>query len=296
MSVTSATLADHDAPESRGLVALKHLPLVMAAAHWHSHVEIFLLTSGRIWTSVSGQEVEIGPGRVGMFWSSYPHRVTRTQNPGVIYVLYVPTAVFREWPLSGDHRLAVMKGEAIVAEHPVAYQSAMFEAWASEQDDLAGQQLVLDEARNLVRRIDLQGWRTSRGVHKSHEARPGKSAVRVERMIRFIEENHRRPDLRVEDVAGNVGLHPNYAMARFRATMGVSIGGFIAHTRLAEAQQLLLTTKRKISAIAADVGFASPSRFYSVFQQRLGTTPTRYRNEAELYPWGSADAGPVPEP
>ncbi len=285
--MTEAHLAREGTLESPGLAVLKHIPFVMETPHWHTHVEIFLLTSGRIWTSISGQEVEIGPGRVGMFWSSYPHRVTRTDDPGAIYVLYVPTAIFRQWPLSGNHRLAVTRGEAIIAEHPVVYQDAMFETWLAGHDDCAApqQQLVFEEARNLVDRIDLQGWHTGGGARQRREVHKGKTVARVDRMIRFIEDNFRRPNLRVEDIAGAAGLHPNYATSLFRSTMGLSIGGFVTHTRLAEAQQLLLTTKRKISAIAADVGFASPSRFYSVFQQSLHTTPTRYRSNALQFPW-----------
>lgn len=276
-----AAMADEGVLQQDEIRLLKHSPHVMVQTHWHAHVEAFLLTSGRIWTELHGQSTEIGAGRIGLFWASYPHRVTRIEAPGDIYVLNVPMRQFRNWRLSTASRMAVMSGELLLASAPIPYQQVMFETWLGERQSGGADQknLIFDEAQNCIRRVDQLGWTTT-AQRRSHQVGTASSNRRVDDMIRFIDASFQRADLRVADVADVARLHPNYAMAVFKGAMGVSIGNYLTHVRLAEAQQLLLTTNHKILAVADYCGFATPSRFYAAFQSHLGTSPKQYRERA----------------
>src|SRR5688572_22929977 len=85
-------------------------------------------------------------------------------------------------------------------------------------------------------------------------------AVRkVSEMARFVAENH-AGSLRMEDVARQVGLHPNYAMALFRRHYGMTLGGYLTRLRICQAQYLLISTDWEVSRIAFETGFGSISR------------------------------------
>lgn len=48
-------------------------------------------------------------------------------------------------------------------------------------------------------------------------------------------------------------------------------------TRLEMAKDLLRTTDLPVEQIAGEIGYASPHRFYTLFQKKLGMTPNEYR-------------------
>jgi AraC-like DNA-binding protein len=51
----------------------------------------------------------------------------------------------------------------------------------------------------------------------------------------------------------------------------------IQHVRLERAKRLLLETTHPISTVASMTGFGSVAYFIQFFQDRVGTTPRRFR-------------------
>jgi AraC-like DNA-binding protein len=97
-----------------------------------------------------------------------------------------------------------------------------------------------------------------------------------ERIASFIAQFYTRP-LKVEDVAANVGLHPNYAMSPFRQAIGSTLVGYITQHRILHAQRLLATTDARITSVALTSGFSSMSRFNAAFLERCGCSPRQFR-------------------
>ena len=87
---------------------------------------------------------------------------------------------------------------------------------------------------------------------------------------------HYRENLRMADVAREVGLHENYAMQLFRRSCGVTLLQHVTQHRIWHAQRLLMTTDLQMVEIAHNVGFGSDSRFYAIFKRVCGITPRRF--------------------
>jgi len=85
----------------------------------------------------------------------------------------------------------------------------------------------------------------------------------------------------IAEVAAQVGLRPNYAMTLFKDAFGVTILDHLIHYRVAHAQQLLISTDRKVLDIAMDSGFSSLSRFNVAFKRVCGLTPRAYRAQRD---------------
>ena len=98
----------------------------------------------------------------------------------------------------------------------------------------------------------------------------------AEQIAQLIAERYAEP-LRVSAIAAAVGLHPHYAMARFRAAMGVSIGTYLTQYRVMHAQRLLATTDASVIAVGLEAGFGSASQFHAAFKQACGCSPGAYR-------------------
>ena len=101
---------------------------------------------------------------------------------------------------------------------------------------------------------------------------------KVEQLAVFIAQHYCDP-IRIEDLAGEVGLHPNYAMSLFKKTFNLTINEFLTQHRISHAQRLLATTDDKIIDIALDAGYPTLSRFYDAFNQACGCPPGAYRRD-----------------
>jgi len=100
-------------------------------------------------------------------------------------------------------------------------------------------------------------------------------------MASFIAKNYLRP-LDVKTIAGEAGLHPNYAMTIFRKAFGSTLVQHITQHRLHHAQRLLATSEIPAVDVASLSGFGSVSRFYMSFREAYGCTPREFRRALRL--------------
>ena len=73
------------------------------------------------------------------------------------------------------------------------------------------------------------------------------------------------------------GVSRNHAMRLFRRITGATIRQYVTQHRISHAQRLLASTDRKMTDIAGEAGFNSPTRFHAAFRRFVGQTPARYR-------------------
>jgi len=96
-------------------------------------------------------------------------------------------------------------------------------------------------------------------------------------LIRSLDIIERQPNISVTALAAET----RYSVAHFRALfnryMGISPHACLQRRQLHAAQTLLATTELTITAIAAHLGYDSPSHFARVFTQHIGMPPTEYR-------------------
>lgn len=83
--------------------------------------------------------------------------------------------------------------------------------------------------------------------------------------------------LRVPAVARAVGLSPSRFVHRFAAACGTPFGPYLRRRLMEEAARRLAGGDQPVGAVAAGLGFASPTRFAVAFRQQHGCTPSRFR-------------------
>jgi AraC-like DNA-binding protein len=228
-----------------------------------------------------GQQVCVLPRQATLFWAAIPHQVTEVSGSGQIHCIYVSLQEFMHWNLPVRFRHELMHGGFLMSlEEDVIEMIAVDRWWRDfQQRESIFHRQALDEIRVCVQRMALAGWHLndSRNTPVRKATCAGmRGMAHVEAMADFISA-HFHERLSLSEVAGHIGLHPNYATTLFKETVGLSISEYITRHRLSHAQAMLLNTNEKILAIAMDCGFGSLSRFYEAFRVRLGTTPRRYR-------------------
>lgn len=80
-----------------------------------------------------------------------------------------------------------------------------------------------------------------------------------------------------EQAAALCAMSPAYFSRRFKQQVGMSWSDYVRTHRLHLASQRLLEPGQSIAAIAAGLGFATPSHFGELFLHRFGLTPGEYR-------------------
>lgn len=255
----------------------------MQGPHMHSQVELNFVLSGSMTYWFDGRELTLSDGRLALFWGMIPHQVVKCAADTTFVVLYVPMSVFIELPVLSQLRESIFRGGLIEATQVRSFDADLFQRWREDlmTDDLQLEQIVRDELTARVRRIDREGWRDLRAIAPvmTDDAKLGfdhDRAHKVEAMSRIITERALE-DISAEDVAGAVGLHPNYAMTLFRRAMGLTIKQSITRHRLDTAQSMLIATDLPVATVAFDCGFGSLSSFYAAFEQRFQKSPAAFR-------------------
>jgi AraC family transcriptional regulator len=83
---------------------------------------------------------------------------------------------------------------------------------------------------------------------------------------------------RIDELAREAGVHPDYLARAFRVRFGVPVGTYVRRLRLEWAAARLAGTEEPIAQIALAAGFADQSHFTRAFKRYAGLTPGEYRH------------------
>lgn len=84
-------------------------------------------------------------------------------------------------------------------------------------------------------------------------------------------------EIKIADIAGEVGVHQLHLARTFRRHFGCSPGEYLRSRRIELASDLLLKSKKTLVEIALTSGFTDQSNFTRSFRQNTGMTPAEFR-------------------
>lgn len=104
--------------------------------------------------------------------------------------------------------------------------------------------------------------------------------------LQYIKNNYQRP-LSLSEVAGQVYMTSSAFSRYFKRKAGINFLEYLNNLRLQKAVEDLLFSGRKLTEIALDHGFTTPSMFSNAFQAAYGESPSEYRKRRrEVQPAG----------
>ena len=117
----------------------------------------------------------------------------------------------------------------------------------------------------------------------------GRDAQAVARALQIIETAEEAPNL--SELADAVGYAPHHFQRLFSRAVGVSPAAYARATRIKRAERHLEENERVTDAIY-DAGYQSPSGFYTDAKERLGMTPSAWRDggRGETIRWTTFDS------
>ena len=100
------------------------------------------------------------------------------------------------------------------------------------------------------------------------------------KMIReaeYIVKENISKEIRLSDVADQIGLNAIYFSHLYKKTTGVNFTDFVIRCKINAAKAYLTREKTKIEAIAASTGFSDAKYFSKKFKEKEGISPSEYR-------------------
>ncbi len=95
-------------------------------------------------------------------------------------------------------------------------------------------------------------------------------------VIEYVEKNFHQK-ITLDDLSHHIRIDKYNLCKRFKAALGCTITDYINRRRLYHAEELLLTTGKTVTEIAADCGFNSVQYFNLVFKSAKNCSPRQYR-------------------
>jgi AraC family transcriptional regulator len=104
----------------------------------------------------------------------------------------------------------------------------------------------------------------------------GMGPSRERRVLAYIEE-HLNQSISLADLAQVAEISPNYLIALFRQSMGMTPHKYVIQMRVERARGLLKQKQLTLLEIAQHCGFLDQSQFTTVFRRYAGVTPGHFR-------------------
>ena len=95
--------------------------------------------------------------------------------------------------------------------------------------------------------------------------------------IKSLVAAKRFSEVRVKEIADELGYHEKYLSSVFRKTEGRTLKDYISSFRMEEAKRMLLETDFTVAEIAYCLNFDDPHNFSRFFKRGAGTTPSEFR-------------------
>lgn len=131
-------------------------------------------------------------------------------------------------------------------------------------------------------RIHLQlAWREPAAAPSSAAEKPGSpDEITLRAAMRLIAQ-HLDEVPSLAEIARKAGTHEKRLSSIFREHLGCTVFAYIREARLKRGQELLSESAMDIQDIADQVGFRSACNFTTAFRERVGMTPSQYRQQAQ---------------
>jgi AraC-like DNA-binding protein len=93
----------------------------------------------------------------------------------------------------------------------------------------------------------------------------------------LIHDNFQNINLSVKYISDVMGMSSVYLGKIFKDQLKISISAYITNYRLKQAETILITTKKSVKEIAAEIGMPNPEYFFRKFKEKYNITPSQYK-------------------
>lgn len=249
--------------------------------HSHEAIEIMYVISGECHVELKSECVSLKKGQFILIDSNIDHRLIIEQPKScrmlnVEFILKDKSGVFpsiNELSQENDHLRALLNNKQdfiVLKDLEGLYHTLKSLVLELGEKDQRNSQIIV---QTLISQLILK---MARIAEQSKHRASLPTDIYVKKVINYI-HHHYDVDLKVDDLAELVYLHPSYLHRIFKESMDCTIMEYITEIRMDRAKMLLAKTEIPITDISEYVGINSRQYFSYLFKKVTGETPQNYR-------------------
>lgn len=248
-------------------------------SHYHDTYEIYYLVSGTRRQFVDHKIYDIKKGDMILIPKRVIHKTTAIdKNQHTRYLLsFSESFVQSIWNDNGSSVLEKVFSEVKISipESRREYVLGLFEKISEESLTVGADPYSVQMLKNYI--LELLVF-----ICRWHEKNPAGDATneipeeKIQLAAKYIYDNFNK-EVTLGEVASYVYMSETYFSKKFKKVTGLSFREYLTSIRIKMADEMLLETKKSISAIAEECGFGDANYFGDVFKKIKGVSPLRYR-------------------
>ena len=236
--------------------------------HFHSPIEIYIVTDGEMEIEISGKGKTLKGGSAAISFS-FDIQKYKTPKYSKSRVFIVPVQNIPEIEMILDKKQC--KSPFITDKAAVDKIIALIDTYnnpaLSEIEKKGYLYLILGE---VLKNLEFE--------EKSAEI-----SVDLSKKILFYLEEHFTEQITLETVAQHFGYNYNYMSRYFKECFGVNFNRYLNHLRLSHAVKLMENEQNSIIYCAMESGFCSVRSFYRAFSAEFSQTPKEYMKKIKRH-------------
>jgi len=271
---------------------------VSANAHIHSSVELIYVQQGSYTVFLNDREYSVNTGDLILFCSHTIHRILATgeginsyyvikAKPSLLFALSsgkLNTPCMIRFVLGRENTRVLWTAETLQGSRILPTLRALTEEYHAGKyhKEFALKLRILDLLIAILRDGEVQHSEGPTGADSG-------IAEIIYDVLLYLQRNYAN-DIDEASIAKERGISYSYFSRNFRELTGKSFKNYLNRIRIDHGEQLLLTTSKTVTQIAADCGFNSSTYFTTVFRQLKGISPRILRQTARqnAFPAGTS--------
>lgn len=251
--------------------------------HWHEDTQLMTVSSGSVHMRIDRADIRLAEGDFLMISPRRGHMVLPERDDSCV----VNGIMADLTPILGNHSLPDTISGALFMEMRRDYLFIPAGSPANAQiNGIMRQIFAVEDDRPASGTLQILGllYQMLAVLLAYHEELPAHDNTQttekdsINQMLSYIARFYMN-DIRLENIAHAGNVCRSRCCTLFKNYLGLSPVRFLNTYRLSIGKDLLLSTERKITDIAAQCGFQNESYFIRLFAEKYGDTPRIYRAE-----------------
>lgn len=251
--------------------------------HFHNHIEINQVATGKMVYIADGKLLELNPGDMLLVQNRVPHAWRAMTDDTFVRHINISvegfiqkSELFRDEKslctnlANGNSVLKIEGGDEANRPMLESFQNAISE---QKRKEIGYRGMVRSETTKFI--FQLGRYVYNFAEHTGNSKYKESSGI-IKQVLDYINENL-SDEITLADAADIAHMNRTYFSVYFKQEMGMGFNDFITKTRMAKAADLLLNTDSKITNIVSECGYSSIAHFNKVFKSIYFTTPSRFR-------------------
>lgn len=188
------------------------------------------------------------------------------------------------YPISGrTENIGFISVSGFKAENADSYIRAVSEKYSLDYKKLKDIYSYLNDSfpgKSQIDTLILPLCQMLELAYIKDESEPVKNESLPEKIIRYL-KRYRNQNITSRDICQKFSCSRSYMSTEFNKYTGKSIREYINELRTEDAKLLLRNSTLSVTEIALSVGFSDSNYFSSLFKEKTGVSPLKYRKTTQ---------------